>query len=81
MERKCYRPGDWLVQCQRTGFIVYASETVVDAYGLRVRWQSADEVQPQDFVRGMPDNQTVPFALPEGTDVFLTDTEITADDL
>ncbi len=79
--RKDYRPGDWLITCDRTGYIVYASDTVREWNGLRVRRQSSEERHPQDFVRGVGDDQTVPFARPEPTDVFLATNEITKDDL
>lgn len=81
MSREGYRPGDWLVQCDRTGFIVHASETVQEWTGLRVRRQSVDERHPQEFVRGRPDDQSVPFARPEPDPVFLGTNEVTRDDL
>jgi hypothetical protein len=76
-----YRPGDWWVICERTGFMVYASETVKEWTGHIVRAQSFEEQHPQDFVRGVPDYQAVPFARPEATDVFLTANEVTREDL
>ncbi len=60
-----YRPGDWWTICDRTGFQVYASDTVQEWNGLRVRRQSYEERHPQDFVRGIGDDQTVPFARPD----------------
>jgi hypothetical protein len=72
MMRKGYRPGDWLVTCQRTGFVVYASEIVKEApSALLVREKSSDDINPQDFVRGVPDHQGVPFSSPEPTDHFI----------
>lgn len=68
---RTYRPGDYLCKCDRTGFTVYASDTVVEWNGLRVRRQSAERRQPQDFVRGRKDNQSVPDARPQPADVFL----------
>ncbi len=76
-----YIPGDYLCVCDRTGFVVYASDTVQEWNGLRVRRKSYEERHPQDFVRGLGDDQNVPFARPEPTDVFLTDNEVTKDDL
>lgn len=60
-----YRLGDWRVQCSRSGFWVYASETVKEAKtGYRVRKDIADPPHPQDSVRGRPDDMRVPFANP-----------------
>lgn len=65
------KPGDYLVQCDRTGFTRYASETQVEWNGLRV-WKGVfEERNAQDFVRGVPDDQTVPDARPEGVTTFI----------
>ena len=37
--------------------------------------------QPQDFVRGVKDEQAVPEPRPDPPDYFLEDNEVTADDL
>jgi hypothetical protein len=57
-----YVPGDWNVICDRTGFKVKASQTRETWDGLRVRKESWEPRQPQDYVRGVPDDQTVPWA-------------------
>lgn len=79
MKRK-YRPGDHLVQCDRTGFTVYASETVKEWNGLRVRKESAEPRHPQDFVKGVRDDQTVHDPRPRN-ERFLTANEVTRDSL
>ncbi|MCR5876933.1 hypothetical protein [Phenylobacterium sp. J367] len=48
------------------------------AYVLR---RFADQRHPQDFVRGIPDNQRVPWASPEPTDTFLSPGDVTQSDL
>lgn len=65
------KPGDWLVQCDRTGFTRYASETQVEWNGLRVWDRVFEERNAQDFVRGVPDDQSVPDARPEGVTTFI----------
>ncbi len=81
MIRRTYRPGDWLVKCDRTGFTVYASDTRKEWNGLRVRKESFETRHPQDFVKGREDRQAVPDARPRPPDVFLEANDVTVDDL
>lgn len=75
------RPGDYKVCCDRSGFVCWASETVMEeGTGLRVHRRFADKKHPQDDVRGVRDNQSVPNPRPEAPDTFITD-PITAADL
>ena len=74
-------PGDWYVWCERTGFKVPASETVRE-WGGKIVWNRVyEERHPQDYVRGVPERGSVPFARPKPTDRFLSDNEVTAADL
>lgn len=75
------RLNDHLIICDRTGFKCWASETVLEWNGLRVRRQSAEPRHPQDFVRGVKDNPTVPFTRPATADVFLATNAVRAEDL
>lgn len=60
-----YRRGSWLVECQRSAKWCYADETVKEARtGLRVHKDWADPRHPQEKVRGVHDDMTVPFASP-----------------
>jgi hypothetical protein len=81
MTARTYRPGDHLVVCDRTGFVVYASDTVKEWTGLRVRRESAEQRHPQDHVKGRIDRQGVPDARPRPADVFLEPGDVTADSL
>lgn len=78
------RVGDWRVQCDYSGFKAWASECVKtwDGYWVLRRF-AGEETQrhPQDFVRGRPDNQQVPWSRPEATDTFLSPGDVTPDDL
>lgn len=73
---------DHLVICDRSGFKVKASETVVEWNGLRVFKPFADKSRhPQDFVRGVRDDQSVKNPRPEAADVFLAAGDVTPGDL
>lgn len=63
-----YVPGDWNVACSMCGRKRKASELVRNWQG---QWRCPEHNeprQPQDFVRAVPDVQSVPFAQPE-TDI------------
>jgi len=75
------RHGDWRIIDDLTGFEIWASESVRQWNGLRVHRDNADYRHPQEFVRGRPDRQKVPFTRPEPPDVFLEPNEVTRDDL
>lgn len=79
--RTQYKPGDHLAVCDVCGFTKYRSE-------LRLRWDGRlvcdgdwEERHPQDFVRGVPDNQAVLDARPVQPDVFLSPGDVTPEDL
>jgi hypothetical protein len=79
-----FRPGDYRVICDHSGFTVWASDTVKLWNGMRVAKRFAgDEVQrhPQDFVRGRVDDQRVPDARPRPDDVFLSPGDVLASSL
>ena len=76
-----YKQGDWLYVCQRCGSDTYASRIKQEWNGLRVCPRCYEERHPQDFVRGVLDNQSVPFANPPVTAVFIEVGDVTPDDL
>lgn len=80
IRKKC-KLGDYLVQCDRTGFTRWASETRKEWNGLRVWDRVYEERNAQDFIRGLPDDMSVPDARPEGTAQFIGPlvTEVNAD--
>lgn len=71
----------WNVICDLSGFKCKASETVRRWDGLRVLRRFSEERQPQDFVRGVKDNQSVPWARPEAADSFLDAGDVAPGDL
>ena len=60
-----YKPGSWYRVCDRTGFVVRAERTRKEWDGLIVRGRSFELRNVQDFVKGVPDDQTVPEARPK----------------
>lgn len=73
--QNAYRPGEWLVICDRCGFRYYSSQLQKEWTGLYTCkgpgtigcWEPR---HPQDFVRGVMDNQNVPWKRP-GSDTFV----------
>lgn len=55
-----YKPGSFYRIDDRTGFAVRAERTQKEWQGLIVDKRVWEARQPQDFVRGVADNQTVP---------------------
>lgn len=76
-----YRPGDWFVICDRSGFKVRASECRKTWDGLFVHKSHFEPRHPQDFVRGIRDSQRVPISRPRGEDRFLTTNQVQPEDL
>lgn len=66
-----YRPGGFLRSDDRSGFTRRAEQTRKEWTGLIVDQNLWEIRQPQDFVRGVPDDQTVPEARPIPPDVFI----------
>ena len=77
--KRSWRPagtvlGDFLRICDRSGRVCLASDTRQEWTGLWVHKDLWEERQPQDFVRGKADNQTVPFGRPPIAQVELLST-------
>lgn len=66
-----YRPGSFYRICDRTGFATRAERTQREWQGLIVRKEVWEARQPQDFVKGVADIQTVPYPRPRQTNVFV----------
>lgn len=64
-----YAPGDWNVRCWECGGKYKASELVQHWQGYFVCVRCYEPRQPQDFVAGTQDVQTVPWSQPQ-TDTF-----------
>lgn len=57
--------------CDFSGFKVKLKNMVKNWDGAMVDKRFVDKRNPQDFVRGVPDRQDLPFARPESPDVFI----------
>lgn len=76
------RLGDWRIICAKSGFKVWASETVVDPVSkMRVLRRFVDVRNPQDFLTSVKDDPSVPFSQPPGTDTFRSSTAVRPSDL
>lgn len=80
-KKEYYKPGDHWKICDLSGFKVRASDTVKLWNGLIVKRDWAESRNPQDFARGVADNQRVPDPRPEQTDTFLAVGDVTEADL
>lgn len=60
-----WQPGDWNAACSMCGRKRKASEMVRNWQGMYRCREHNEPRQPQDFVRGVQDVQTVPWSQPE----------------
>lgn len=75
------RMGDFRAVCDRSGLLCWNSELVTEWTGARVLKRFAEPRHPQDFVRGVADDQTVRNARPEQADTFLSPGDVRPQDL
>jgi hypothetical protein len=59
-----YKPGDYLVICDKCGMRRYASECRLDWQNLLLCEPCWEPRHPQDFVEGVEDDQSVPISRP-----------------
>lgn len=70
-KRPTIQPGEWNVVDDRTGFRLPNTMVQFEWNGLLV-WSRVWEIrQPQDYLRGIPDNMSVPYARPMQEPTFL----------
>jgi hypothetical protein len=75
-----YSPGPNAID-PASGFKVKLSALVRQWDGEMVDRRFVDRRNPQDFVRGVPDRQDLPYARPETPDVFVGPNDVTPEDL
>jgi hypothetical protein len=81
-KRDYYKQGDYNVICDICGAKRKASECRLQWNNLFVCSSTCFNTrQPQDFVRGLKDDQTVPIARPRSTLTFLSAGDVTPEDL
>lgn len=66
-----WAPGDFNVQCDRTGRKMKRSQCLKEWNGLLVRRESFEERHPQDYLRSFEDDQAVPDPRSEAGDSFI----------
>ena len=71
MSGNWYKPGDWWIYCDSCGKKIRASESKHRWDGLIVCADDWETRHPQDFVKAVPDKQSVPFSRPEPADTFI----------
>lgn len=72
MGRKlAFVPGSFYRTDDRTGFVQRAERTLLEWNGLMVDQSVYEPRQPQDFVKGVQDRQSVPDARPLAPNVFV----------
>ena len=75
-----YIPGDHYIISDYSGRKIRFSEARKTWDGFWVHWTEWEPRQPQDFVRGVKDNPSVP-VVRNPPDIFLTATSVKASDL
>jgi len=68
-----YAAGQWSVICDQCGKKFKSSQVKKQWDGLIVCKRCYDPRHPQDFVRGVKDDQSVPFTRTESTIAFTSD--------
>jgi hypothetical protein len=72
-------PGQWFIRCDRTGFRLPSAVCQFEWNNL-LTWERVWEPrQPQDYLRGIPDNMSVPYGRPNQDPTFLNYTVTPAD--
>lgn len=80
-KRDYYQIGDYNVLCDRCGAKFKASECKLEWDNFFVCSHCWEPRQPQDFVRGLKDDQVVPIARLRPPVTFLATNEVTPGDL
>jgi hypothetical protein len=73
-----YRPGSYLMTCDRSGRVDWAENFRREWDGLMVHKDYFEERNPQDFVYAVPDQRPLTVVRPDG-EIFRDD--VTADEL
>lgn len=71
MRTPWFESGDWNAICDVCGFKFKASDLKLRWDGLRVCEIDWERRHPQELIRPLPDEPKLPWTRPEGTDVFV----------
>lgn len=80
-KRPQVNPGNWTVVDDRTGFRLLNTQMQFEWNGLLVWDKVWEQRQPQDYLRGIPDNMSVPYSRPMQQPQFLGVNQVKASDL
>jgi len=69
-----FKSGQWNVICDRCGFKRKSNDVREEWTGLMVCEECWEPRHPQDFIRSIPDDQTVPFTRPDDSSIDDADT-------
>lgn len=69
--RDFFAPGAWNCVCDQCGRKRKSYELRLQWDGLRTCQKCWEPRQPQDFVRGVKDDQSAPWTRPQGEDQFI----------
>lgn len=75
-EKTIYIPGDWNAVCDVCGFEFKASQLRKRWDGYRVCSKDWEQRHPQDFIRGKPERNRVPWARQETPDIFVSNPHV-----
>lgn len=78
MKTTWWESGDWNAICDVCGFKFKASQLRLRWDGLRVCDTDWESRHPQDLIRPIPDSPALPWTRPEGTDSFVTPSNLPA---
>jgi hypothetical protein len=76
-----YKPGDYWMICDASGFKMRRSEAKKTWDGRWVRKDFWEPRHPQDFVKGKKDKQSVTPSRSDRPDVFVANNEVQPEDL
>ncbi len=65
-----FKPGSWNLRCSECDKKIKADEARKRWDGFWVCWRCWEIRNPQDFVRGIPDNMSVPYSTSDPPPVF-----------
>ena len=71
-----FKAGDWVAICDRCGSKMHASKLKSTWDGFKVCKRCWYPKHPADHLRPVKDDPSVPWARPEGTDTFITKTDV-----
>ncbi len=73
-----FRMGDWRAVCDQCGMVCHASQMFLRWDNARTCWHCIEIRNPQDFLKGIADNQSPPWTRPMPPPIFVSGVAPTA---